>query len=295
MSNLHIRVMTGFFSHRKTIRLRSLIGNDAYWLPIRLWAYAAENQPDGNISSYSDSELETLLGFSCASSNASSNATSIKQVLMDSGFIDSQGLIHDWKDYNSYHLMYSERAKNAARARWDRVAEKKEKKQKKVNKDIEKEKEASIASSIAQACSKHNWLSSKEFYNSFLAWNRYRKEIKHALSRSTIDKQIEFLGSLGSAEAAIASINQSIEKGWQGLFSVNGKTNGQQTFAALSPAQATYQHQEELKRVEASIASVKNNASADALGPIYSADEKKKLSELRARRSQLCDLLGFPK
>ncbi len=118
MSKLYIRVMTGFYTHRKTTYLRSLIGNDALWIVPRLWAYAAENQPDGNMSLYTSEMLASLLGY------ASSNASGMLQALKQAGFIDSEGptkgYIHDWKQHNSYHETYSNRAKIAANARWNR-------------------------------------------------------------------------------------------------------------------------------------------------------------------------------
>lgn len=121
MSKLYVRVQTGFYTHRKTVKLRLRLGNDAYWLPPRLWAYAAENQPDGDMSAYSAEELAELVGYS---STAKSNAQAMLQALKDSGFIDESGFINDWAEYNGYHKMYSERAKKAALAMWAKRREK---------------------------------------------------------------------------------------------------------------------------------------------------------------------------
>lgn len=111
MSRLYIRVMTGFYSHRKTARLRSMIGDDAFWLPPRLWAYAAENQPDGDISSYNATELAMLLGYN-------KDATSMLEALTSCGFVDSDMKIHGWMEHNGYHEKFARRAKTAAQARW---------------------------------------------------------------------------------------------------------------------------------------------------------------------------------
>lgn len=105
--------MTGFYSHRKTMRLLSKLGHDAFWIPPRLWVYCAENQPDGNLSGYDAVELALLIGYN-------KDATSMLQALKDCGFMDSDGTIHDWKEYNGYHERYSERAKTAAAARWSK-------------------------------------------------------------------------------------------------------------------------------------------------------------------------------
>ena len=117
MSQLYIRVLTGFYTHKKTIRLKIKLGADAFWIPPRIWAYAAENQPDGDLSAYSSEELAELIGFA---SNARCNAQAMLQALKDSGFIEESGMIHDWHEHNGYHKSFSERAKKAAAARWSK-------------------------------------------------------------------------------------------------------------------------------------------------------------------------------
>lgn len=93
------------------MRLRAELGDDAFWIPPRLWAYAADNQPDGDFSSYSDQELSMLIGYS-------KDATRMLEALKKAGFLDADRKIHDWEVYNSYHRTFSERAKNAANAKW---------------------------------------------------------------------------------------------------------------------------------------------------------------------------------
>ena len=129
LSQLYIRVRTGFYQHRKTAKLRVLIGDDAFWIPPRLWAYAAEEQPNGDVSGYSSEELAMLLG-------CSKHAPSIKKHLTDAGFLDGDGKIHDWAGHNGYHEAFAARAKTAANARWE-----KEKKEPKKRKSTDKEKD----------------------------------------------------------------------------------------------------------------------------------------------------------
>lgn len=144
MSGLYIRVYSSFFTHRKTAKLRTKVGDDAFWIPPRLWAYAAENQPDGDFSAYSSEEIAMLTG-------CYKHAPSIRQALVEAGFLDSDGKIHDWNQHNGYHKSFSERARKAAKARWS------------VNDTIDKDRdrdkdidiETSIAPSMPQACSKH--------------------------------------------------------------------------------------------------------------------------------------------
>lgn len=48
----------------------------------------------------------------------SKHAPSMLQALKDSGFVDSDGHIHDWQEHNGYHQKFSDRAKVAADKRW---------------------------------------------------------------------------------------------------------------------------------------------------------------------------------
>ena len=50
-------------------------------------------------------------------------------------------------------------------------------------------------------------------------WTRHRKEIHHTLKPTTIEYQLRKLSKLTEPEA-IATIEQSIENGWQGIFPV---------------------------------------------------------------------------
>lgn len=112
--SLFVRVNTNFYSHRKTARLRAKIGDAAFWLPPRLWAYAAENQPDGNFDGYTADELAAHLGYT-------GNPKGMLQAMLQAGFMDDNPLrIHDWAEYNSYHATFHERAKKAAAARWSK-------------------------------------------------------------------------------------------------------------------------------------------------------------------------------
>ena len=113
MSQLYVRVRTAFYTHRKTVKLRRRFGDDAFWIPPRLWAYAAENQPDGDLSAYSSEELAMLIG-------CDKHAPSMLEALLGAGFLDQDGKIHGWQEHNGYHSAYSDRAKVAANARWDK-------------------------------------------------------------------------------------------------------------------------------------------------------------------------------
>jgi hypothetical protein len=66
-------------------------------------------------------------------------------------------------------------------------------------------------------------LNNSDFLEAWKEWETYRKEIKHSLTNTTRKKQLTFL-SKHPVQTAIDMINQSIEKGWQGLFEINNGT-----------------------------------------------------------------------
>ena len=69
-----------------------------------------------------------------------------------------------------------------------------------------------------------------EFRDKWAEWVRHRTEIRKNLTPSTVAKQIRTLEGWGFARA-VAAIDQSIEKGWTGLFEPGGN-NGKSAKAA---------------------------------------------------------------
>lgn len=108
--SLYIRMETGFWTHRKTLRLKARLGEAAFWVVPRLWCYAAENQPDGNFSDYLPGEIAMLVGYD-------KDSQAMLQALQECGFMDGM-TIHGWEERNKYHQSFSDRAKKAADARW---------------------------------------------------------------------------------------------------------------------------------------------------------------------------------
>jgi hypothetical protein len=110
--SLWIKLYNNFFTHRKTVRLRKIIGQDAYWVVPRLWTYAADSQPDGCFGDYDDEEIAGAIGYN-------GKAAALVRALCDTGFLDAKTRkIHNWMYYNGYHATYKERAKKGAQARW---------------------------------------------------------------------------------------------------------------------------------------------------------------------------------
>lgn len=228
MSRLYIRVLTGFYTHRKTIRLRVSIGDDAFWIPPRLWAYAAENQPDGDFSGYSTHELAMLLG-------CSKHKDSILKALKDAGFMDADGIIHGWHEHNGYHQKFSDRAKLAAAARWS--------KPKPVPphtppvQRIEKV-ESGDKHCSTDACSIHQGskLDTPEFKAAWAEWQRARRKMKKPGDWEILfASQLKWLSDFDVVQAT-EILNQSIRNGYQGLFEPKASYGKNSKANSLNPA-----------------------------------------------------------
>lgn len=73
-------------------------------------------------------------------------------------------------------------------------------------------------------------LDTPEFRSWWAKWQTFRRETRHALTPTTVEMQLEKLASLGPSVAA-ATIRQSIENGWQGLFPSKLPPRQAKTFA----------------------------------------------------------------
>lgn len=67
-------------------------------------------------------------------------------------------------------------------------------------------------------------------------WVAFRKEIKKSLTKTTIQKQLNFLGKYEYDHVAI--INQSIQNGWTGLFPLKKESNQKPTYAPVNGMRA---------------------------------------------------------
>ena len=141
MSNLYVRLHSSFWTHRKTLQLRRKLGDAAFWIPPRLWSFAAENAPDGDLSNYQAEDLAMLVQYS-------GNAQEMLQALNDARFLEN-GIIRNWEERNSFHVTNHDRAKKAAEARW---AKRNEKLSEKKERDIEKEKEKESKQALTKQC-----------------------------------------------------------------------------------------------------------------------------------------------
>lgn len=207
--SLYVRLQISFFTNRKTVRLFQALGKDAYWIPPRLWAYAAQNQPDGDFSDYSPDELKMLLGFD-------GDATSMLEALKHAGFLDDMK-IHGWDEHNGYHSIFSDRAKKAAAARWKG-----------------KDKKGNDRKGKEQASDKHatsilafpKTLDTDAFKTRFADWQKTRR----GMGKKPVDWNVMFQEQLGwldgfGEKSAIEILSASIRNNWQGLFPPKNGSN----------------------------------------------------------------------
>lgn len=224
--SLYIRVESSFYTHRKTLRLKAIIGEAAFWVPPRLWSYAAGHQPDGCFKDYSAEELAMLIGYL-------GDAQALLQALLKAGFMDEKPLrIHDWHEYNGILDFFSKRAKKAADARWEKERSK-EKEQIKADQSKAKQSrsEASIASSIASSIKPHKKDASLSLSEVFEEWNQTADNTKLPKCLQVSDKRRRLLEArllepffLQNWRAALARLKSSdfckgrSERGWKATF-----------------------------------------------------------------------------
>lgn len=199
--SLYIRVQSSFWNHRKTLRLKALIGDSAFWVPPRIWSYAAENQPDGDFSDYTSEELAMLVGYL-------GDAQAMLQAMHQAGFMELN-CIHDWAEHNGYHSTFSDRAKKAAAARWS----KKGKGLERIGLERKGGKHClSNAQAMLQAFPA---LQSGEIPTEWDAFVLSRKKMGHELTRRASEL---ILGKLAErVNDAAQALRTAIENNWRGF------------------------------------------------------------------------------
>lgn len=100
---MYLEIDEGYWEHRKTLRLRSLLQvpeADAY--PPRLWAWAMRNAPDGNLTGMTAYGVELAARYGPLDGK-------LYAALVTAGFIDEvepgvPAKIHDWEDHTGAAL-----------------------------------------------------------------------------------------------------------------------------------------------------------------------------------------------
>jgi hypothetical protein len=114
------RLKVGFVDHPKVERLVRLLGDGVLRNLLRVFEYAALNRPDGNLASLTSEDIEMVARWSRR------RPGKFVEALLKVGFLDENGSgsfrLHDWCEHQPFLASFaerSERAKKAARMRWD--------------------------------------------------------------------------------------------------------------------------------------------------------------------------------
>ncbi|WP_028845480.1 hypothetical protein [Thermodesulfovibrio thiophilus] len=122
--NCDFRIKTGFFTHRKTLKLIKRLDYKGVFCLLRLWSDVAQNAPKGDISHYTEEDIAIASGWD-------DDINIFIKTLIEVGFIDEnfmpdgtlKRVIHDWEDNNRYAYYAPERheqATKAAEMRWQK-------------------------------------------------------------------------------------------------------------------------------------------------------------------------------
>lgn len=108
-----IQVDANLSTHRKSVHLAALIGDQRAWTyPVQLWAWASQNQPDGFVrGSAAKLVVEHVSGWR-------GEPGKLYESMLEAGWLDAQEdgvFIHDWPDHQGAHIAKAE--KDAERQR----------------------------------------------------------------------------------------------------------------------------------------------------------------------------------
>ena len=117
--NNDFRVIVTLPTHPKTKKLMRQLGDRAFYNLIRLWAWVAQNKPEGLLANMDKDDIEIAADWD-------GDEGLFVDTLIALRFIDCEDgvcKIHDWEENNGYASAAnkrSEKARLAAKARWDK-------------------------------------------------------------------------------------------------------------------------------------------------------------------------------
>lgn len=120
------RVAVSFFTHKKTIRLIRKLRLEGPWYLLKLWAWAREHCPDGNLEDMTKQDIEEAIGWT-GESGAFMEAITAEDTLHVVR-IDDNYVLHNWEKHNSWAAgaaKRSEIARENAKKGWDKRRDKK--------------------------------------------------------------------------------------------------------------------------------------------------------------------------
>lgn len=119
--NKDIRLLVTFFDHPKTVKLQRRLGDGAVLALQRLWCFAAQHKPDGNLCGMDAEDIEIAARWQGETGAFVAALTDLRWLDRAE---DGSYLVHDWAVHNgyaSYAARRSEAARNAANMRWEKM------------------------------------------------------------------------------------------------------------------------------------------------------------------------------
>lgn len=107
-----VRLDCSFYSDARTHKLRARIKDAALWIVPRLWCFAADHAPDGNLSAYPADVLADELRYK-------GNSKVLIDALKDANFLSSDGILIGW---GSVYGLPASREASTAKAREAKAA-----------------------------------------------------------------------------------------------------------------------------------------------------------------------------
>lgn len=150
-----------------------------------------------------------LLGYTA-------NAQALLVALHQAGFLKDRK-INDWKDHNEYHSVFSERARNAANARWNR---------KESTRKERRGKETSIASRMLVALPT-SLKAVENFQKEWEAFRIHRQKLRVPLTPHAEELVLKVLAE--RPKDAAEAVGVAMTQGWRGFkweWFDNYKTKG---------------------------------------------------------------------
>ena len=121
--NTDIRLQVSFRDHPKRIKLERRLGAAGPLALIDLWLSVAQSKPNGCLHGWSEEDIAIAAKWHGAAATFVSTLVELRLLDLNE---DGSFSIHDWNQHNGYAAgapERSERARAAARARWDRATE----------------------------------------------------------------------------------------------------------------------------------------------------------------------------
>lgn len=110
MTGVWFKFPGSYFEDIRLFKLRKQIGDDALWLPARLWCFCANAQTDGDLSEHSPESLAEVLRYH--------GKADLFAALESAGYIDAERCVVDWAGHFSLFESRQRAARKGADGRW---------------------------------------------------------------------------------------------------------------------------------------------------------------------------------